>query len=386
MVRRSAEQHAMDIMGDFPCLGIIGPRQIGKTTLALTLSKKVNKPVVYLDLESTEDLQKLENAETYLRSFEDSLIIIDEIQRMKSLFPLMRSVIDRKRTSGKFVILGSASPELIRESSESLAGRIAYLELGGITCYELGWERQNERWLKGGYPSPLLHIKNTTTWFENYIRTYVERDLPLLGLPASPNVSLRLIYMLSHLQGSTLNYSNLSRSLEITDKTVKSYLNFLEESFLIMQLPAYSTNSRKRLVKAPKVYFRDSGLFHYLQGVDSYESLLNNALIGSSWEGFVIEQINSAIGDNLKLFYYRTHKGQELDLVLTKAYKPLAVIEIKFGDKILPSSGNENAALDIGAPHKFLIHSKSGSQPWINKSGWNICSLQHFIEGVLQEL
>ncbi|MCA1752589.1 MAG: ATP-binding protein [Cryomorphaceae bacterium] len=386
MITREAQSSALEILDDFPCLGIIGPRQIGKTTLAHSLAQGADKPVVYLDLESTEDLQKLSNAESYLRSIEDSLVVIDEIQRMKSLFPLLRSIIDRHRIPGRFIVLGSASPELIRESSESLAGRIAYLELGGITCPEIGWENQHDRWLKGGYPAPLLQVKNRFTWFENYIRTYVERDLPMLGLPALPNLSLRLIHMLSHIQGSTLNYSNLSRSLEITDKTVKRYLDFLEESFLITQLQAYSTNSRKRLVKAPKVYIRDSGLLHYLQGIDKQDALSTHPIVGASWEGFVIEQIKAELPKNYHLFYFRTHQGHEVDLVITRAYDPVAAIEIKYGDKVLPSKSNETAAQEIGAKHKFLIHSRADSKTWTSNNEWIICSLKYFIEKAITNL
>lgn len=386
MIQRALEKVAFELMEDFPCIGIIGPRQIGKTTLAKLLSDKSDKECIYLDLESPQDLQKLENAEAYLTKFEDALVIIDEIQRLKSLFPILRSVIDRNRVAGRFIILGSASPELIRESSESLAGRIAYLELSGLSCTELGWNRQEERWLKGGYPNPLLHIKQRMIWFDNYVKTYIERDLPLLGLPARPSTTSRLISMISHMQGSTINNSNLSKSLELTDKTVKRYLDFLDESFLIYQLPPYAVNLKKRLVKASKIYLRDSGLFHFLIGVDTLDSLFNHPMVGVSWEGFVIEQISIKLPLNGELFFYRTHQGQELDLVITKSGKPMAAVEIKYGDSILPSRGNKIAANDIKADYKFLVHSNNESQNWTTNDNWQICSLQYFVEKAIPQI
>ncbi len=380
MIDRLAQLLAVDILNDFPCLGITGPRQIGKTTLARILSESIDRPAIYLDLESTEDLQKLENAESYLRNFEEELVIIDEVQRMPSLFPLLRSLVDRNRKPGRFILLGSASSELIRETSESLAGRIAYMELSGIQCREFGWTELQEVWIKGGYPIPLVGNVNRSRWFENYLRSYVERDLPMLGLPAAPMLTNRLLYMLSHMQGNTLNYSNLSKSLGISDKTVKTYLDFLEASYLIRQLPAFHTNTKKRLVKAPKVFFRDSGLFHYLQRIHTFEDALTHPLLGASWEGFVVEQIAQAIPTDYQLSFYRNHQGDELDLVIERGGEAVALVEIKYGDQILPSRGNQNAAHDIGEIPRFLIHGKSNSSTWKNDSGWIICGLQHFIE------
>lgn len=386
MLRRNAIPISEEILEDFPCLGIVGPRQIGKTTLAHQISKNIDRECIYLDLESIEDAQKLSDPEAYLRNFENQLVIIDEVQRQKNLFPVLRSLIDRNRVPGRFILLGSASPELIRDSSETLAGRIAYLELEGISCSEFGWEKQDELWIKGGYPEPLLNVKNRFRWFENYLRTYLERDLPLLGLPANPTLSRKLMRMLSHIQGSTINYSNLSKSLEINYKTAQSYIDFLESAFLIRQLPSYSTNMKKRLVKAPKIYFRDSGLFHFFHSIETYTDLINHPMMGVSWEGFVIEQISSELIPPYEMYFYRTHHGAEVDLVISDGITPLASIEIKHGDTILPSFGNESAANDLGAKHRILIHSKSESKAWKNKNGWEICSLKYFIEEILPRI
>lgn len=380
MIERLAKAFSLDILRDFPCLGITGPRQIGKTSLAQIISETSERPAIYLDLESTEDIQKLENAETFLRNFEEEQVIIDEVQRMPSLFPLLRSLIDRNRRPGRFILLGSASPKLIRETSESLAGRIAYLELGGIQCREIGWAGQQDVWIRGGYPIPLTGNVNRSRWFENYLRSYVERDLPMLGLPAAPMLTNRLLYMLAHMQGSTINYSNLAKSLGISDKTVKTYIDFLEASYLIRQLPAFHTNTKKRLVKAPKVFFRDSGLFHYLQRIHTFEDALTHPLLGASWEGFVIEQIAQAIPTDYQLSFYRNHQGDELDLIIERGNKAVALIEIKYGDQILPSRSNQNAADDIGEMKKYLLHSKADGPAWENASGWLICGLEHFIE------
>lgn len=236
MIDRQASHRSIEILEAFPVLGLIGPRQIGKTTLALNIRSQI-KDAIYIDLESPADQNLLTNAEEFLTRNSDKLIIIDEVQRQKSLFPILRSVIDRNRRPGRFMLLGSASPELIRDASESLAGRIAYLEMSGLNVLEVG--NLNKLWLNGSFPDVFLNEKIKTIWYQNFIRTYLERDLPMLGFPADSNSSKRLWSMLAHLHGQTINYSMLAKSLEVSPKTVKSYVEFLEKAFLIRLLPSY---------------------------------------------------------------------------------------------------------------------------------------------------
>lgn len=380
MLSRSDLTEALDALEDFPCVGILGARQIGKTTLAHQIAEKSNSEYVYLDLESPSDFEKLNQAEQFLTSVQDKLVIIDEIHRRKELFPLLRSLIDKNRRPGRFIILGSASPEVIRDSSESLAGRIAYIPLGGINIVEIGFDQMRDHWLYGGFPQPLLTIKNKQRWFANYITTYIERDLPMLGLPASPVETRRLWSMLSHFHGETLNYSALSKSLELTDKTVKSYIDFLDQAFMIRQLQPFHTNIKKRLVKSPKVYFRDSGLYHHFVGIKSFQDLIGHPKMGHSWEGYVVEQIQQLKNSDHDLYFYRTQQGAEVDLVIVKNSKPVAVIEIKHGDQVLPSRGNEVSAEDLEVKNRFIVHSKNSESDWTAKGDWKICSLQSFVE------
>lgn len=375
---------AKEILREFPVLGIIGPRQIGKTTLAASLRDLIDGASIYLDLESDEDAEILNNAEFFFRSNEDKCIIIDEVQRNKKLFPLLRSVIDRNRRNGRFILLGSASPDLIRDSSESLAGRIAYLELTGLNLLE--FKIQNELWLKGGYPIIHTQKPGRKRWFTNYVNTYIEKDLPLLGLTGQSTLVKRLTYMIGNLTGELLNYSTLSKSLELTVPTVKKYIEIMEGAFLIRRLMPFSMNAKKRLVKSPKIYFRDSGILNSLLNFTEVDQLMLYPKVGNLWESFVVEQIAQRAAGNLDLFFYRTSNGAETDLVLVNGITPVAVIEIKYGSQNSPSKGNIISANDLKAKHKFLVHSNTEAFTWKNNNGWTICSLQDFLENQLQSL
>jgi len=345
----------------FPCVAILGPRQVGKTTTAKQLQSHSTKDTIYLDLESDEDCQKLTNAEQYFDERQDKLIIIDEIQRNPSLFKLLRAVIDKKRTNGRFILLGSASPELLTKSSETLAGRIAYLEMHPFIFQEIkGKYPFNDLWLKGGFPSAFLQQDELLS-FEmrvQFVQTYLERELPILGLSASPIVLKNLLRMLAHCQGQLVNYSDLANSLGIEVNTIKRYLDYFENAFLIRRVQAYTTNMKKRIVKAPKIYIRDTGLLHTLFNIENKEDLDGFVGKGNSWESFVIQQIIPLLRPNTSFYFYRTQDGTELDLVLFKGLEPVLGIEIKYSNAPKLSKGTTIASQDFGdIPVLVVTHS-----------------------------
>lgn len=334
-----------------PAVALLGPRQVGKTTLARQLQKVIPKESVYLDLESPEDYQKLSNLENYLVQREDKLLIIDEVQRMPELFPVLRSVIDRKRENTRFMLLGSASPELLARSSETLAGRISYLEINPLVYSEVtGSHPFQQLWLRGGFPDMLMAPSDEVS-FENrtdFIQTYLERELPLLGLSVSPLILRNLLRMLAHVHGNVINYSDFAKSLGIDINTVKRYLDYFEQSFLIRRLPPYYVNIPKRLVKSPKVYIRDSGLLHAVVGIEQAEDLDGYVKKGNSWEGFVIQQIIAQLKPSVHPCFYRTQDGTELDLVLVKGISPVLGIEIKYSNAPKITKGTTISSQDLG--------------------------------------
>ncbi|WP_194976761.1 ATP-binding protein [Aquiflexum lacus] len=313
----------------FPAVGIVGPRQVGKTTLVQNLT--LEKERIYLDLEKSSDRAKLSDPELFLKAHEEKTVILDEIQMMPELFAELRSLIDEKREPGRFIILGSASPELIRKSADSLAGRIGYLELTPFHFGELEYDDMDRLWIRGGFPLSFLAAseRSSRLWRENFIKTYIERDLGLLGLNTDPYLVERFWRMLAHAQGGLLVSENFAKALGISRPTVNKYLEFLHGSFMVRLLQPYFPNVKKRLVASPKVYIRDSGILHSLTGIDSYEDLINQLLVGNSWEGFVIEQICNVLGDEYEYYFYRTHQGAECDLLLIRSGKVKYAIEIK---------------------------------------------------------
>lgn len=316
-------------------VALLGSRQVGKTTLAKGLTTE--KPTQYLDLERPSDVAKLTDPELYLGQFANHLVILDEIQRLPDLFPVLRSLIDERRQAGErtaqFLLLGSASPELILKSAETLAGRISYLELSPLNLTELKDTSTavHQHWFRGGYPDAYLADSDSTAqqWCDDFITSYVERTLPLLGVAASPLLLRRLCTMLAHQQGSTLNLSRLSSSLGIDGKTTRHYIDLLEGLYLLRSVPAYSTNAGKRLIKSPKVYWRDSGILHTLAGLADMEQVLGHPVCGHSWEGYCIEQIIQHLPTHTGYFHYRTRAGAELDLVLQHPNGEITAIEIK---------------------------------------------------------
>jgi predicted AAA+ superfamily ATPase len=384
VIKRNAENTVLDLLKGFPCVAIIGPRQVGKTTLAKQIQQRFDK-TLYLDLELRGDFLKLDDPETYLGQFEDRLIIIDEVQRKKELFPTLRALIDQNRKAGRFLLLGSAAPDLLRNSSESLAGRIAYHELTPFLIPEIYPDHLIEDlWLRGGFPDAYLQGKYWLEWMNNFTRTYFERDLPNLGFTADSITGERLWSMLAHYHGNLINYAEIGKSLEYSVHTIKKYITFLENAFLVRIVEPYYSNAKKRLVKTPKVYIRDSGLMHYLSGIENLEQLYGHPKKGASWEGFIIEQIIPLLPSNRKIYFYRTHDGAELDLVITKAGHPVASIEIKFGSGFKPSRGNTEAIQFLKTTRNFIIVKED--EDYLLSSGFRVCGLHVFIEEYLEQL
>lgn len=350
-------------------VALLGSRQVGKTTLARGI--EFEKPVHYLDLERPSDVAKLADPELYLNGFANQLVILDEVQRLPDLFPVLRSLVDERRRSGEkaaqFLILGSASPDLLQQSSETLAGRISYLELSPLLLDELP-EYEAEmpvHWFRGGYPDSFLAIDDESAmqWCDDFITSYVERHLPQLGVAESPLQLRRFCSMLAHQQGATLNLSKLAGSLGIDGKTARHYLDVLEGLYLVRSLPAWSRNAGKRLVKAPKVYWRNTGLLHTLAGLHDLERVLGHPLCGHSWEGYCIEQIQSKLPAGSRMSHYRTHSGSEVDLVLEDARGEIVAVEIKRTLSPKSSRGFTEAMQNLDATRGFFIMPEGESFP-----------------------
>lgn len=384
MIKRYLYDECIKLLRAFPALGLLGPRQVGKTTLAQLIAQSTQDSI-YLDLESPSDLDKLINAETFFTQFKHRLIVIDEIQRNPELFPVLRSVIDKHKIPGRFIILGSASPDLIRSSSESLAGRIAYLELGTFNMSEIDAKSEiNKLWLSGGYPDAFLYPERSNYWLENYIRNYVERDLPLLGLSATPILTRRLWTMLAHLQGQTVNYTAISKSLGVSNQKVKSFIDFFEQAYLVRVLPPYFINTKKRLIKSPKIYLRDTGILHHLLNIHTETDLFGHPILGASWEGFVVEQIIQHKSAEHILNYYRTQDGAELDLIIEKNGVAVAGVDIKFGDRSLPTRGNTESANELKLAKRYVV--KQSGDEWVTNNGFIVTNVQRFINNHLPEI
>ncbi|MBA4409816.1 MAG: ATP-binding protein [Bacteroidota bacterium] len=332
-IKRTIGQKLMMLLEHFPAVAILGPRQAGKTTLVKEIRKQLNKESIYLDLENPADSGALDHPVEFLNALTDKTVIIDEIQRRPELFPILRSVIDSNRVNARFILLGSASPELLFLSNETLAGRIVYLELTPFEHTEIQQLSDfRNHWLKGGFPDPFLmddqHIRKE--WFKSFISAYIERDLRLLGLSASPANLQRLLQMISATQGGMLNSSSLSNSLGISSPSVSNAISFFERSFIVRLLQPWHSNIGKRTVKSPKIYIRDSGIVNYLLNISDYENLLRHPLLGNLWEGYVIEDIINTLGDEYNYFFYRTADGTECDLLIFRGEDCLAVIDAKF--------------------------------------------------------
>lgn len=359
-IPRNIQAQINEYLIDFPVVAILGPRQCGKSTLAHTIVQK-NKNSVYLDLERPSDLRKLQDAELFFNMHKNNLICLDEIQRTPEIFPVMRSIVDEHKKKGHFLILGSASRDLIKQSSESLAGRIAYMELTPFVSTELFSSNKQasaglmKLWLRGGFPESFLARNNTvsTQWRENFIRTFLERDIPQLGFQIPAEAMQRLWRMLAHNHGQVLNSSRLGQSLGISHTTVRSYIDLLSKTFMVRILTPFIPNIKKRLVKSPKVYLRDSGILHTLLEIETMDHFLGHPIYGFSWEGFVIENILSCLSD-WRAAFYRTSSGNEIDLIIEKGKQRIAV-ECKASSAPTVSKGLDLALRELQIESAWII-------------------------------
>lgn len=316
-----AEKH----LGAFPCVALLGARQVGKSTLAKEILKNWQNSI-YLDLEDPRDLAKLQQPLTFLEANRDALICVDEVQRFPGLFEIFRSYLDQNNRPGQLLILGSASRDLIKQSSETLAGRISYIEINPLIASEVS--DLQRLWVQGGYPVSYANdMEMSFDWRINYIRTFLERDIPALGIRIPAETLRRFWTMLAHLNGSILNASTLAKSMGVSVPTIKNYLDILQGTFVIQQLKPFYCNTKKRLVKSPKIYIRDTGLIHCLLGIESFNDLLGHPALGHSYEAFVIASIVE-VYSRYQASFYRSSSGAEIDLVLEKGSQRIA-IEIK---------------------------------------------------------
>lgn len=367
MINRQLESNIVKLLRQFPAVAILGPRQVGKTTLAKQIAASGKKSMLYLDMEKTADRNRLKDAHTYLTTYKSSCIIIDEAQLLPHLFSELRPLIDEYRKPGRFILLGSASPNLVKGVSESLAGRASYTELTPIGLLELPQNiNQQKHWLRGGYPGALL-AKNTVQvndWIESFIRSYVERDLEFLfGVNLSSSTLQKLWSMLAHNNGGIWNAEVFARSLGVTAPTVLRYVDYLEGGYLIRRLQPWFVNAKKRLVKSPKIYIRDTGILHHLLRLDSINEVLGHPVAGTSWEGYVIEQIYQCKPQYLDMYFYRTHDGAECDVVLVKGIIPIACIEIKLSNAPVISKGFYTSVEDLKPKKKFVLTPSSDEYP-----------------------
>ena len=379
ILREKITNILMERLAYFPSVAIIGPRQVGKTTLAKNISQSINKEIEYIDLEYSADLAKMRDPALYFNNKLDKLIILDEIQRMPTLFPELRSLIDQNRSPGRFILLGSASPELLKNSSESLAGRISFVELMPFSFDEVKGN-YIDHWLRGGFPNAYLAPSELLweIWFEDFKRTYIERDLPILGMPANPSETQRLLTMVASNQGGLLNNSSLANSLDLSSKTVSKYIDFLENAFLVRRLLPYYTNIGKRLTKAPKLYIRDSGFLHFLLGLNNIDDIFGHPIAGNSWEGYIVQEIFHLMPVNTFGYFYRTQDGSELDMVIEKGGKIKLCIEIKLTNSPKLNKGNTIALKDLHNPPLLIV----GAEDYQIAKNQFVCSIETLPENL----
>lgn len=354
-----------------PAVVLLGPRQVGKTTLARQIAEDWALGAQYLDLELPSDQRRLEDAEAYLRAQAPKLVVIDEIHRMPGLFQIIRGLIDERRAAGQsyghFLLLGSASLDLMRQSGESLAGRVAYLEMTPITAREaanVGFSGET-LWSRGGFPDSLLAQTDalSLTWRQDFIRSYLERDIPMFA-PRMPSQTLRRLWtMLAHHQGGLLNLARLSASLDVSAPTVQRYVDLLVDLQLVRRLSPWSANAGKRLVKSPKVYVRDSGVLHALMGLRSVDDILGHPVAGMSYEGSVLESLLQVLPAHASPWFYRTHDGAEIDLLIEVGGKPKLAIEIKRSSAPRLQRGFHQACDDLNLTERWVVYPGTEGYP-----------------------
>lgn len=370
MLKRHILKTVTEQLKRSPSVVLLGPRQAGKTTLAKIIAKQSSKPSIYLDMERPTDKQRLNDAETFLRAQEGKLVIIDEIQRTPYLFEILRGIIDdlrsTKNKNGHFLLLGSASLDLLQQTSETLAGRISYAEMSTINALELpkNIKLPKNLWVRGGFPESLLQKNDAQSiaWRQDFIRSYLERDVPLFA-PRLPSETIgRLWKMLAATQGSPLNQQQFSSSLSVSSPSIARYIDLLVDLLLIRRLRPWSNNNKKRLIHSPKIYLRDSGIAHALLDLQSWEDILGNPICGPSWEGFVIENLISIAKPQRTPYYYRTADGAEIDLLFEHGGKIETAIEIKLSASPTISKGFYLACQDLKPKQSFVVH--GGTEEW----------------------
>ena len=367
MIERKAFEIVRRALSQQAAVALMGPRQVGKTTLALMVGEALG--ALYLDLEDIQERDKLSHAAVFLSAYEDRLVILDEIHRVPDLFLTLRGLIDQGRRKGKrygrFLLLGSASLDLMRQSGESLAGRISYIDMTPLDVREVAAESLENLWLRGGFPDSFLATdeRQSLSWRQDLLRTYLERDVPMFGSRVPSETLRRFWTMLAHNQGSLINASRLAAGLEVSSQTVSRYTDLLVDLLLVRRLQPYHVNVGKRLVKSPKVYIRDSGLLHALLNIPDRNALLGHPVVGASWEGFVIENLINAAPALTVPGFYRTSGGAEIDLLLELPGGERWAIEVKRSRAAKPARGFYEACEDLKPARRFVVHAGADRFP-----------------------
>ena len=367
MIKRGLAPRLEDALTHVPAVALLGPRQVGKTTLALEVGKRFD--TLYLDLESEQDRARLAQPELYLADHQDKLVILDEVHRAPGLFPVLRGLIDRARRSGRasglYLLLGSATLDLLKQSGESLAGRISYLELAPFNVLETPRLSADALWVRGGFPDSLLaaDAARSLRWRQDFIRSYLERDIPQFGRRIAAETLRRLWTMLAHHQGGLLNTAQFARNLGVDAKTAAGYLDLLVDLLIVRRLPPWHANLGKRLVKSPKVYVRDSGLVHALLNIPDKETLLSHPVVGQSWECHVMENLLVCAGDRAQGYFYRTGGGAEIDLLLAWPDGSLWAVEIKRSLTPKLERGFHAACDDLQPARKYVVYPGRAAYP-----------------------
>lgn len=360
-IHRTLTASIQNTLGVMPVVALLGARQVGKTTLALSIVRTIERPSIYLDLERPSDIAKLQDPEFFLSQHLDKLVILDEIQRMPHILPILRSLVDHRKRMGdktcQYLLLGSSSKALLQRTSDSLAGRVSYIDISGFNLQEVGASNLNSLWVRGGFPDSYLAGTEAHSfgWREDMVRTYLERELPVLGYNISTETMGRFWGMLAHSQGETLNAAKHASSLGVSPPTIARYLDILSDLFLIRILRPWYHNHGKRLVKSPKVYIRDSGLVHALLNLHTLDDILMHPVAGGSWEGFVIENVASILGTRAKLWFYRTAAGAEMDVVIDYGSKRIG-IEIKRALNPTLHKGGYHSMEDLNLDKTYIVY------------------------------